>query len=419
MGASLANGTRAIVLGAGAVGLCCARELRRAGFQVTVVDSGAPGAGCSLGNAGLVTPSHVVPLAAPGLVWQGMKWMFDSASPFYIRPRLDFGLLAWLGRFAWASRKSNCDAATPVLRDLLAESRRLFDDLATGPSALDFGFQGLGLLMLHATKEGRDGCHHEAELAQRLGLQPRVVAGAELEALEPGVLIKAGEAVFYPDDAHLDPARFTAALAEEAEASGVAFIRASASGFRVEGGRVKALRTAGGDIDGDVFVLAAGSASPALLKPLGLKLPLQPGKGYSFDVAPSRLPRLPSILTEARVAVTPLGSKLRLAGTMELSGMDLSIQPKRVAAIHKAPKAFLDLELPPLPDAPWAGLRPCSPDGLPYIGAFGSVPNLIAATGHAMLGIGLAPVTGKLVAEVAGGTAPALPLGPFSPDRFG
>jgi D-amino-acid dehydrogenase len=295
----------------------------------------------------------------------------------------------------------------------------MFDDLATGPSALDFGFQGLGLLMLHATREGRDGCHHEAELAQRLGLQPRVVAGAELEALEPGVLIKAGEAVFYPDDAHLDPARFTAALAEEAEASGVAFIRASASGFRVEGGRVQALRVAGGDIDGDVFVLAAGSASPALLKPLGLKLPLQPGKGYSFDVAPSRLPRLPSILTEARVAVTPLGSKLRLAGTMELSGMDLSIQPKRVAAIHKAPKAFLDLELPPLPDAPWAGLRPCSPDGLPYIGAFASIPNLIAATGHAMLGIGLAPVTGKLVAEVAGGTAPALPLGPFSPDRFG
>ncbi len=408
------QGTRAVVLGAGAVGLCCARELRRAGFEVTVVDSGAPGAGCSFGNAGLVTPSHFVPLAAPGLVWQGLKWMFDSASPFYIRPRLDFGLLAWLGRFAWASRRSQCDAAMPVLRDLLAESRRMFDDLAP----LEFGFRGLGLLMLHATKEGREGCHHEAELAQRLGLQPRVVTGGELEALEPGGLVKAGEAVFYPDDAHLDPARFTAALAADATASGTVFVRSSASGFRVEDGRVKALRVAGGDLEGDVFILAAGSASPGLVKPMGLRLPLQPGKGFSFDVVPSRMPRLPSILTEARVAVTPLGATLRLAGTMELSGMDLRIEPRRVAAIHSAPKAFLEFELPPVPESPWAGLRPCSPDGLPYIGAFRRHPNLLAATGHAMLGIGLAPVTGKLVAAVASGTSPALPLEPFGPDRF-
>ncbi len=413
MGAAI-QGSRAIVLGAGAVGLCCARELRHAGFDVTVVDGGAPGAGCSFGNAGLVTPSHFVPLAAPGLVWQGLKWMFDSASPFYIRPRLDFGLLAWLGRFAWASRRSTCEAATPLLRDLLAESRRMFDGLAP----LDFGFTGLGLLMLHATKEGRDACHHEAELAQSLGLAPRVVAGAELEALEPGGLVKAGEAVFYPDDAHLDPARFSAALAADGAAAGVTFLRSAASGFRVEQGRVKAVRIAKGDLEGDVFVLAAGSASASLVKPLGLRLPLQPGKGYSFDVAPSRLPRLPSILTETRVAVTPMGQNLRLAGTMELSGMDLSIQPRRVEAIHQAPNAFLDLELPPVPESPWAGLRPCSPDGLPYIGAFGAIPNLIAATGHAMLGIGLAPVTGKLVADVASGTAPALPLAAFRPDRF-
>lgn len=410
----MGTGTRAIVVGAGAPGLCCARELRAKGFDVTVVDAAAPGSGCSWGNAGLVTPSHFVPLAAPGLVWQGLKWMFDSASPFYIRPRLDFGLLAWLGRFAWAARRSNCEAHTPLLRDLLTESRNRFDGLAV----LDFGFEARGLLMLHATPEGRAGNVHEAEHGAKLGLHPKLVSGAELEALEPDALIKAGEAVLWPDDAHLDPARFTAALAREAKAEGVAFVQASVSSFAAEGAAVKAVRTSQGDLAGDVFVLAAGSASPMVAKSLGLSLPMQPGKGYSFDAVPSRMPRLPSILTEARVAVTPMGDRLRLAGTMELSGMDLSIRRRRVEAIHRAPKAYLDLDLPPIPDAPWAGLRPCSPDGLPYLGPFARYPNLHAATGHAMLGIGLAPITGELVAEAASGAPPSLPLEPFRPDRF-
>ncbi len=409
-----ASGTQAIVVGAGAPGLCCARELRARGFDVTVLDGAAPGSGCSWGNAGLVTPSHVVPLAEASLLWKGLTWMLDPSSPFYLRPRLDFGLLAWLGRFAWAARRSNCEAHTLVLRDLLLESRRRFDGLAD----LDFGFEARGLLMLHATPAGRDGNVHEAELGQRLGLSPRVVAGAELEALEPGGLVRAGEAVLWPDDAHLDPARFTAALAREAEAEGVGFVTAAASGFVAEGARVKAVRTSEGDVPADVFVLAAGSASPGLARTLGLRLPMQPGKGYSFDLAPSRMPKLPSILAEARVAVTPMGDRLRLAGTMELSGMDLSIRRRRVEAIHRAPKAYLDLDLPPIPDAPWAGLRPCSPDGLPYLGPFKRFPNLHAATGHAMLGIGLAPITGVLVAEAASGTAPSLPLEAFRPDRF-
>jgi D-amino-acid dehydrogenase len=415
----MGTGTRAIVVGAGAPGLCAARELRAAGFHVTVVDGAVPGSGCSWGNAGLVTPSHFVPLAEASLLWKGLKWMLDPSSPFYLRPRLDFGLLAWLGRFAWAARRSNREAHTLVLRDLLIESRRRFDGLAD----LGFGFEARGLLMLHRSPEGKAGNDHEAELGQRLGLQPRRVAGAELEALEPGGLIRAGEAVLWPDDAHLDPARFTAALAEDAMAKGVAFFHASVSGFAAEGATVKAVRTGEGDLAGDVFVLAAGSASPMLAKTLGLKLPMQPGKGYSFDVAPSRLPRLPSILAEARVAVTPMGDRLRLAGTMELSGMDLSIARRRVEAIHRAPQDYLDLEVPPIPEPlqagrPWAGLRPCSPDGLPYLGPFRRYPNLHAATGHAMLGIGLAPITGVLVAEAAAGMKPTLPLEPFRPDRF-
>ncbi|MFN8009784.1 MAG: FAD-dependent oxidoreductase [Holophagaceae bacterium] len=410
----MGTGTRAIVIGAGAPGLCCARELRAAGFDVTVVDAAAPGSGCSWGNAGLVTPSHFVPLAEASLLWKGLKWMLNPSSPFYLRPRLDFGLLAWLGRFAWAARRSTCEVHTLVLRDLLLESRRRFDGLAE----LDFGFEAKGLLMLHRSPEGKAGNVHEAELGRRLGLHPRLVSGTDLEVLEPSGVIQAGEAVFWPDDAHLDPARFTAALAAEAQANGVTFLQAAAAAFVAEGGRVRGVRTSGGDVEGDVFVLAAGCASPGLSKTLGLKLPMQPGKGYSFDVVPSRLPRLPSILAEARVAVTPMGDRLRLAGTMELSGMDLSISRRRVEAIHRASKDYLDLEMPPIPEQPWAGLRPCSPDGLPYLGPFTRFPNLHAATGHAMLGIGLAPITGVLVAEAATGAKPTLPLEPFRPDRF-
>jgi D-amino-acid dehydrogenase len=405
----------AVVVGAGVVGLCCARELRRKGFAVTLVDREAPGSGCSKRNAGLIVPSHFVPLAAPGLLWQGIKWMLDPASPFYLAPRLDFGLLAWLGRFASASRASRCHAAMPHLRDLLAESRRRFADLAH----LDFGLETRGLLMLHRTPEGREACHHEAELAVRMGLEARVVKGAELEALEPGGVIRAGEAVFYPDDAHLDPARLCAALAAEFTALGGRTVAAEAEGFELARGRAAALRTSQGAVEGDVFVLALGAWSADFARGLRLHLPMQAGKGYSFDLTPSRMPRLPSILTEARVAVTPLGDQLRLAGTLELSGMDLSIQPRRLAAIHRAPERYLDLDLPPLPPAPWAGLRPCSPDGLPYIGAFPHLPNLIAATGHAMLGVTLAPITGELVAEIAAGEAPTLPLHPFRPERFG
>ncbi len=404
-----------VILGGGAIGLCCARYLRAEGLNVTLVERGEPGMGCSWGNAGMVTPSHFVPLAAPGMVAKGLRWMFDPESPFYIRPRAEMGLLSWLWHFNRAATKTRVERAMPLLRDLMAESLRLFREL--GP--LDFGLEEKGLAIYFNSEKDRKGCVHEAEMAHRIGIEARVLDADQAQELEPDVALKVLGGVFYPGDAQLDPGRFNAAMAVDLSAKGVRFLRVEVRGFHGSKGCLRALRTDQGEVDADIFVLAAGSWSGALAKELGLSLPLQPGKGYSFDYAePPFALRHPTILSEARVAITPIGKRLRIAGTLELAGLDLSINPRRVEAIRKAVPRYLEVDLPPAPAPLWAGLRPCSPDGLPFIGPFAKVPNLIAATGHAMLGITLAPVTGRLVADLVAGREPLVAVDLLSPDRY-
>ena len=404
-----------IVLGSGAIGLCCAHYLHGEGLEVTIVDRDAPGMGCSWGNAGMLTPSHFVPLAAPGMVAQGLKWMFDGASPFYIRPRLDLDLMRWLWHFNRAATPARMERAMPLLRDMSQTSLGLFHELAP----MDFGLMEQGLVMYFNSEKGRRGCLHEIELAHRIGVEARLLDVPQLRELEPEARVKALGGVFFPGDAQLDPGLFSAAMTANLAQKGVTFLRKEGRGFRLESGRLRALRTDEGDLAADTFILAAGCWSALLAKEAGLPLPLQAGKGYSFDYAEPPLGlRLPSILTEARVAMTPMGGRLRIAGTMELAGVDLRINPVRVEAIRRAVPRYFEVEMPAAPDPVWSGLRPCSPDGLPFIGPFTKVPNLIAATGHAMLGITLAPITGRLVADLVTGRKPSLEMDLLSPDRF-
>ena len=404
-----------IVLGSGAIGLCCAHYLHGEGLEVTIVDRDAPGLGCSWGNAGMLTPSHFVPLAAPGMVAQGLKWMFDGASPFYIRPRLDLELARWLWHFNHAATATRVERAMPLLRDMSHKSLGLFRELAP----LGFGLIEHGLVMYFNSEKGRQGCLHEAELANRIGVEARVLDVPQLRELEPEARVKALGGVFYPGDAQLDPSLFSAAMAADLAQKGVKFLRKEGRGFHIESGRLRALRTDEGDLAADTFVLAAGCWSALLAKDVGLSLPMQAGKGYSFDyVKPPLGLRFPSILAEARVAITPMGGRLRIAGTMELAGVDLSINRVRVEAIRRAVPRYFEVEMPAVPEPIWSGLRPCSPDGLPFIGPFPKVPNLIAATGHAMLGITLAPITGRLVADLVTGRRPSLNMDLISPDRF-
>ena len=411
-----------VVCGAGVIGLSCAYALRQRGFAVTVVDrSPEVRDGCSFGNAGMIVPSHFIPLAAPGMTKLALKWMFDSKSPFYIRPRLSADLISWGLRFMRAANAVHVSRTAPLIRDLSLASRTLYEQLAD-QTKNDFGLVCRGLLMLCKTQHTLDDEAHVATRARELGVPAEVVSAARAAELDPDVRMAIAGAIYFPLDCHLSPQRLMGTLLGLCQSAGVNFQWSTEiTGWRSTNARLNAAQTTRGEIVADEFILAGGSWSPAMVRGLGLKLPMQAGKGYSVTLTqPRQLPQLCSIFTEARVAVTPMGDTLRIGGTMELSGMDESIQHERVAGITESvPRYFPEFTAEDFRDIPvWRGLRPCAPDGLPYLGRFGAYANLTAATGHAMMGLSLAPITGRLVAELLFGEKPSIDVSALSPDRF-
>ena len=410
-----------VIVGGGVIGLSCAYYCAKAGLQVTVVDRNPESRdGCSFGNAGMIVPSHFVPLAAPGMVALGLKWMWNPESPFYIRPRLDASLIAWAYRFWRSSTAAHVRASAPLIRDLSLASRSAFEELAELPGN-DFGLVRKGLLMLCRTPHGLEEEAKGAEQARKLGIPADVLDPAAAAALEPGVRMDIAGAVHYPLDCHLSPDRFMGGLKRELDRLGARFLWSSeALDWKSSGQRIERVITTNGEVAGDEFLLCGGSWSPSTAAKLDLRLPIQAGKGYSLTLpSPRRLPTLCSIFTEARVAVTPMGSSLRFGGTMELSGLDEGIDPVRVRGIIKAVSRYYP-EFGPADFEgiqPWRGLRPCSPDGLPYIGRTGCRSNLTLATGHAMMGLSLAPVTGKIVAGILTGQPAGFESRMLSPDR--
>jgi D-amino-acid dehydrogenase len=411
-----------IIIGGGAIGLCSAYYLQKAGAQVTVIDKGEFGHGSSLHNAGYVCPSHFIPLASPGIISQGLKWMLSPVSPFYVKPRFDKDFISWAWNFKKSCTDENVRRAMPLLRDLGNASLGLYEEFAA-MKAFDFEWTPKGLLTLYRTEKGRLDCEEEARLAKEVGINARLLDKPSLQRLEPNVEMRAEGGLYFPDDCHMTPAKFVEGLTKHLESSGVRLQKNTlVSGFRVQGNRISEVITSNGNLAAEEFVLAGGSWSPTIVKELGVKLLVQAGKGYSVTIPRKQnKPAIPLIFSEARVAVTPMGDTIRFAGTMEIAGLDLSITRRRVDAIlHSIPNYIGGFQESDFADAePWAGLRPVSPDGLPYIGRVPSYPNLIAATGHAMIGISLAPITGRLVAEIATNTVPSFDLSLVDPSRFG
>ncbi len=412
-----------IVCGAGIVGLCTAHYLAREGFAVTVIERNAEGAdSCALGSAGYVSPSHVAPISAPGMVWQGLKWMASSRSPFYIKPRLDPELLRWGWLFARSCTAEHTRRAAPVLRDLCLAARKLFLELAetTGNA---FELRTEGLLNLYKTPEAlEDEMAGLGRLANELGVEARVLDARQTAEMEPGVRLDVTGSIYFPIDAHLTPGKLIPALIALLKQERVTFHwNTSVHGWRSEAGRITAVSTGKGEFVADEYVLATGSWAPATLRSLGLRLPMQPGKGYSLTIEQPRFRfSKPLILAERRVAVTPMGDRLRFGGTMEISGHTANVRPERIEQIITAAQDYFpDFRAADFAGIePWFGYRPVSPDGLPYIGRFTRPANLIAACGHAMLGVTLAPVTGLLVAEILTGRKPSVDMTLLNPDRF-
>jgi D-amino-acid dehydrogenase len=419
------SGTKHIlILGGGVIGLSTAYYCARRGFAVTVVDRNPEQRdGCSFGNAGMVVPSHFIPLAAPGMVELGLRWMWNPESPFWIKPRLDLDLLNWGYLFWRACSPEHVARSAPLLRDLSLASRSEFEELAALPDN-DFGLVKKGLLMLCKTQHGLDDEARAGERARELGIPAEVLDAKQTAALDPGATLDVAGSVFFPKDCHLTPGRFMAGLKQQAEKLGVKFVwNREVTDFRLERDRslCAAQLSDGTEIEADEFVLAGGSWSPTVAAKLALELPMQAGKGYSLTLPnPRQLPQLCTILTEARVAVTPMGSSLRVGGTMEIAGLNEDINPVRVRGIVKAlPKYYPAFRAEDFAGIqPWRGLRPCSPDGLPYVGRTAKFANLTLATGHAMMGLSLAPITGKLVGQSLANERPTMDLGLLSPDRF-
>lgn len=413
-----------VIVGAGIVGLASAYYSARRGHRVTVVDrSPAVRDGCSFGNAGMIVPSHFTPLAAPGMVALGLRWMWNPESPFYIKPRCDRELLAWGLRFWRSATRRHVARCAPVLRDLSLAGRACYEELASEENSDDFGLVRRGLLMLCRTQHALDEEITTAERARELGIPAVVLDRAQLAEMEPDVEMDVVGGVHFPRDCHLSPNRLMAELEQRAAALGAEFrLNTEVVGWRLAGGRLAAVNTTGGEVAGDEFVLAGGAWSGELVRGLRLRLPMQAGKGYSLTLAsPRQLPRICAILTEARVAVTPMGTALRFGGTMEIAGLDETINERRVRGIINAARAYYPAFRAEsfVGVKPWCGLRPCSPDGMPYLGRTARFDNLVIATGHAMMGLSLGAITGKIVAELLIGEEPQFDLSLLSPDRFG
>src|SRR6185437_8491438 len=413
---------RILVIGGGVIGLSTAYYCARKGHHVTVVDRNPEQRdGCSFGNAGMIVPSHFIPLAAPGMVALGLKWMWNPESPFYIKPRPDRDLVSWAYRFWRASTPGRVRRAAPLLRDLQLASRACFEEFAD-LSGNSFGLVKRGLLMLCKTQHALDEEAKMAEQAGQLGIPAEVLDARQTAALDPDVRMDVAGAVYFPKDCHLSPDRFMAGLQQRLKQAGAEFSwNTEVTGWRASGSRIEAARTTVGEFTGDEFVLCGGVWSPDVARELRLHLPMQAGKGYSLTLTrPRQLPRICALFAEARLAVTPMGGSLRFGGTMEIAGLNEDINPVRVRGIIKSvPRYYPDFTPHDFDGVePWRGLRPCSPDGLPYVGRTARHSNLCVAAGHAMLGLSLGPITGRLVAEILSGENPSIPINLLDPDRY-
>ena len=412
---------KALVIGAGVVGLSSAYYLKQSGWDVTVIDKTDLLDSCSLGNLGMIVPSHFVPFAAPGMIAQGIKWMFNSKSPFYVKPSLNRELISWGLKFIKSASQQNVEQSAIPLRDINLLSKSLYLDLAATPG-FDFALEKKGIMMYFKTEKVAEEEIHLAEKARSLGLDVEALDKQQAQALETEVQLDILGAVHYRCDAHLYPNKLIAQLMSALKESGVIFeTNCTIEKIITEQNKIKKLVTSNGELQGDMVVMASGSWLPQLTKMAGLSIPLMPGKGYSFTLnTPEKKLNIPAILCEARVAITPMDGHMRYGGTMEIAAVNNKVNMKRVAGIvQSVPKYFsnIDLKMPAEKDI-WYGFRPCTPDGVPYIGFSKKIDNLLIAGGHAMSGLSLGPATGKLIAELANGKPTSINLDAFNPERF-
>ena len=414
---------KVVVIGGGVIGLSSAYFLQEAGHSVTIIDQTDISNNCSYGNAGYVCPSHFVPLATPGIVKQGLKWMLNPQSPFYVKPRLSWSLMQWGLKFMQMATPENVEKAAMPLKDFALVSQHWYEEWAKLPQ-FKFAYEHKGLLEIFQTDKVADHSHHLVKKAHELGLtDTRLLNQEELFALEPQHKMNAIGAVYFACDAHLYPNKLMKQLIEDLKSKGVQFcLGETVKSFEKENGKIKSVITDKNKHTPDAVVLASGSWSREMVQQLGITMPLMPGRGYSITLENSPYQtNYPSVLVEGRVALTPMdGNKMRFGGTMEITTTQAPPQMNRVVGVLKAVKKFFpEFDIPtPSWEQVWYGYRPCSADGLPYLGRSRKIQNLVIATGHSMIGLSLGAGTGKLVSEILDEKPTSIDISFYNPERF-
>jgi len=409
-----------IIVGGGIIGLATAYYLNLEGHDVSVIDQDKIKSGASHINSGYLTPSHIIPLAAPGMISKGFRWMFNNSSPFYIKPRFDLDLVNWGMKFIKSCTSEHVQKSMKSILDINLLSKKLFIEMQQSNN-FDFHLESKGLLMAYKTSLAEREEAKAASWAKDLGIIVKQLSKEEILKIQPKVPMEVAGAFMYESDAHTTPELFMNNLKNHLMSRGLKFfLDTVVTSFQKKEKKIEALNTNKGIFKADEFVIATGAWTEGILKELGIKLSIQAGKGYSFDVKNITGLSIPAILSEAKVAVTPMSGYTRFGGTMEISGINSKINSRRVLSIVNAAKEYYPgIEIPLTSvDKARSGLRPLSTDGLPFIGRHSSFKNLVLASGHAMMGWSLGPATGKLITELVSGYDPSLDLKPYSPERI-
>ena len=392
-----------IIIGGGIVGLFTAYYLKEQGVEVAVIDKSDMLTNTSTGNAGMIVPSHIIPLAAPGMISKGIGWMFSSKSPFYIHPRFDKKLLEWSWLFYKSANAKHVEKSIPYLKNISLLSKSLYQDFKLEHIDSDLELAEKGLMMLYQSAEVEKEEIEFAHLARKHGLEAEILSPSDIQKIEPNIQVNARGAILFPGDAHLSPTALYSFLKRYLTDQGVNFKpNLQVRGFEKSAGKVTSVITDEGAIEGNQFILCGGAWTGELAGMLGFSLPMMGGKGYSFIQENQPEIKQAAILTETKVAVSPYGKNIRFGGTMEIAGVNENINLNRVRGIFESINRYYpDFQSKfPEPEKIWKGLRPCSPDGLPYIGQAPGLENVLVGSGHGMMGISMAPATGKLLTQI-------------------
>jgi D-amino-acid dehydrogenase len=409
-----------IIVGSGHIGLACARYLREDGYEVTVIDQGAIADGCSRGNCGFIVPSHVLPLTTPGAIGDGLTSLFNSRAPFRIKPQARGDLVRWMFEFARRCTHRRMLEAAGVLHTLLEASNEEFHTLLAD-ARLACEWQQQGILFVFRTESALgEFAEEDALLSREFGVAARYLDSANLAEFEPALLDGLAGGYYYEGDSHLRPDRFNASLAAALQEDGVRLMEhCGVDSVEKDGEAIVSLETSQGPMRADHYVFATGAWSSQFAAALDCNIPVEPGKGYAVTMTcPDTMPSHPMLMPESRIGVTPFESDYRIASMMEFAGFDSSIPDYRIRQLQDSARPYLKDPVGPSTEETWYGWRPMTWDSLPIIGRLPKLSNGLIATGHNMLGLTLAPITGRLIADQVSERQSVIPIDAFSPNRF-